>query len=232
MHFETALGTVIGGAHRRAGRNGQDGCAIARRDDTLVAVVTDGCGSARHSEVGAKLGAQIVAQAVLARAGSPFDWSRIAADVIEQLTRIAEPLAADRDAITNAFLFTIVGAVVTPREVVIFSAGDGLFAINGKTHVIGPYPGNAPPYLGYALLGAASPAFDVQYEGAAAELDTLVIATDGAEPLLRDDATQFWTEDVIFTNPDALRRRLFLMTRPGSAILDDDTTMAVIRRAA
>lgn len=232
MHFDTALGTVIGGAHRRAGRNGQDGGLIARRDSRLVAVVTDGCGSARQSEVGAKLGARIVAQAVLARSGSPLDWTRIAADVVDQLIRVAEPFAAEPCAVADAFLFTILGAVVTPRETVIFSAGDGLFAINGTTHPIGPYPGNAPPYLGYALLGASSPGFTIRYEGATAGIETLLIATDGAEPLLRGDATPFWTDDAIFSNPDALRRRLFLLTRPGCAILDDDTTMAVIRRAA
>lgn len=232
MNFDAALGTVIGGAHRRAGRNGQDGGVIARREDALVAVVTDGCGSARHSEVGAKLGAQIVAQTVLAHCESPRDWSRIAADVVEQLARVAEPFAGDPVAIADAFLFTILGAVVTPREVVVFSAGDGLFAINGAVHAIGPYPGNAPPYLGYALLGAANPSFTIEYEGAPEDVETLLIATDGAEPLLLSGAAPFWSEEAIFANPDALRRRLFLLTRPGAAMLDDDTTMAVIRRAA
>jgi hypothetical protein len=232
MGFDTALGSVIGSAHRRAGRNGQDAGVIARRDDTLVAVVTDGCGSARHSEVGAKLGAQIVAREVLARCASPFDWTAIAASVAEQLSHVASPFSADCATLADTFLFTILGAVMTPHETVIFSAGDGIFAVNGTTQQIGPFPGNAPPYLGYALLGASSPAFTVQYEGATTDIDTLLIATDGAEPLMNAHTAPFWTDDAIFSNPDALRRRLFLLTRPGSALLDDDTTIAVIRRAA
>jgi hypothetical protein len=169
---------------------------------------------------------------VLAQSAPELDWGRIAASVVEQLSRVADAFAADSTALADAFLFTILGAVVTPREVVIFSAGDGLFAVNGSLHRIGPFPGNAPPYLGYALLGGSTPSFTVEHRCATTDLHTLLIATDGAEPLMAADAAPFWTDDAVFSNPDALRRRLFRLTRPGGALLDDDTTMAVIRRAA
>ena len=30
--------------------------------------------------------------------------------------------------------------------------GDGVFAVDGVVQVIGPFPENAPPYLGYRLV--------------------------------------------------------------------------------
>ena len=50
--------THVGRDHVRVGRNNQDG-VFATRD---VVVVTDGCGSQPHSEVGAQLGARFLGE--------------------------------------------------------------------------------------------------------------------------------------------------------------------------
>jgi len=217
MTFETACGSVIGTAHLRAGRNGQDGWAIEHDDaGRTVMVVTDGCGSAPHSEVGAKLGARIVAREILTQ-----EWTRVAGAIGERLSSI------DLD-VNDYLLFTIVGALITPEEVLVFHAGDGLFAINGEVHRLGPYDSNAPPYLAYSLVNGVEPELTIAYRGPAAEVDSILIATDGAEPLV---ATGELAEFVrVSHNPDAIRRRLFLLTRPNHARLDDDTTIALARR--
>lgn len=226
MPFETACGSVIGTAHLRAGRNGQDGWAIERDDDgCLVLVVTDGCGSAQHSEVGAKLGARLVAREILARAHDNIDWREAAAAVAGQLEAIAVHLD-----VTEHLLFTIAGAVITDKEVVVFHAGDGLFAINDAVRILGPYPDNAPPYLAHALLFGSAPDFTIAHRGPVENVQSILVATDGAAPLVLSGELTGLTR--VSRNPDAIRRRLFLLTRPGSARLDDDTTIAMARRTA
>lgn len=224
MRFEAAAGSIVGTAHLHAGRNGQDGFAIHRQGDTTVAVVTDGCGSATHSEVGAKIGAAIVAREVAK------DFLHAPAAILDQLRAIAAALGDDIERVVNDYLlFTIVGVVVTPAETIVFSAGDGLFAINGRERVLGPYPGNAPPYLGYALLDGEVPSFIIEQCVPTEQVRTILIATDGAARLA-DSLEPFWSDETVFRNPDAVRRKLFRLTRRGSAVLDDDTTIVVLRR--
>lgn len=230
MSFEMLCGSVIGGAHRRAGRNGQDGVAIEHDGDgRMVMVVTDGCGSARHSEVGAKLGARIVAWEILSRAAAgTVDWRAAAKAIVGRLGVIAT--AAHAADVHEHFLFTVVGCVITAEETLIFHAGDGLFAVNGEMRQIGPYAGNAPPYLTYALAGAIEPAFTIADRRETAAVESVLIATDGAEPLLGTGELEQMVR--VPFNPDAIRRRLFLLTLPGRSRLEDDATVAVARRMA
>ena len=216
MNFQSAAGSIVGAAHLRAGRNGQDGFAILRGDECTIAVVTDGCGSSPHSEVGAKLGAHIVARALL---------EGTASRITDSLREIARSFDDDIDrAIRDYFLFTIVAAVITPDQTTILSAGDGLFSINGDTTTLGPFDGNAPPYLAYGDVP-----LEVHASVPTADVDTLLLATDGASRIT-DGLQTFWTDERVFHNPDALRRKLFVLTRPGRATLDDDTTIVVLRR--
>src|SRR3990167_11200632 len=64
--FEVAAGSVIGRDHLRplGWKNNQDGYAIRSSADSIVAVVTDGCGSETKSEVGAAIGANLVAETI------------------------------------------------------------------------------------------------------------------------------------------------------------------------
>lgn len=223
MRIEAAAGSIVGTAHLHAGRNGQDGFAIHRAGDITVAVVTDGCGSAPHSEVGAKIGAAIVARCV---AGDGLNATR----VLDELRLIAATLGDDLSRVVSDYLlFTVVGVLMTPAQTIIFSAGDGLFAINGIERVIGPFPGNAPPYLGYALLDGTTPAFTIEECLPTADVETIVIATDGAARLA-GSLEPFWTDELVFRNPDAVRRKLFKLTRRHTPLLDDDTTIVVLRR--
>src|SRR4051794_26892607 len=67
--FEVAAGSVPGRDHLGrgnllAGRNNQDAYAWSCSEAGLVAVVCDGCGGGRHSEVGAQLGARLLVTAL------------------------------------------------------------------------------------------------------------------------------------------------------------------------
>ncbi len=220
--FEAAGGSIVGTAHLRAGRNGQDAWAVVRRGQVAVAVVADGCGSAPHSEVGAKLGAMIAARALLARADAP---AAAATTIVRRLRAIAATLGDDVERVMHDyFLFTLVAAVITPLRTTILSAGDGLFAINDEVRTLGPFPGNAPPYLGYGDTALVTEA-----QRPTAEVSRVILATDGALQLPAD-LRDFARDELLFRNPDGVRRRLFRYTRPPQPVLDDDTTIVVLRR--
>ena len=260
LPFELAAATVLGREHARAGRNNQDAFWARASEHGLAAVVTDGCGSGAQSELGAQLGARRVVEGALSLLGrqvpveSPEFLQQLGADVLCFLQAISGELG--ERAIGEALLFTVVGAVVTPEHTLVFSAGDGLWALNGDVHRLGPFPNNAPPYLAYGLLKPGAVSLKANTLRPTAEVDSLLLGTDGVSDLAglaearvpeREEPvgplSQFWSDGRYFSNPDALRRRLSLLNResvradfparrlervPG--LLSDDTTLVVLRR--
>jgi hypothetical protein len=184
--------------------------------------------------------------------------TRACDDMLTHLRVLAQAMGGDfARTVSEHFLFTVVGAVVTPARTLVFALGDGIVAINGAVHFIGPFPGNCPPYPGYALLDAGAPlALSFQVTEPTAAIDSVLLATDGAGEILAQPGrclpgrsepvgplAQFWTDDGFFRNPDAVRRRLWLMSREhvtadwqerrlcrDTGILGDDTTIISIRR--
>jgi hypothetical protein len=264
--FELAGGSVAGGDHRRAGRGSQDAMAWARSRWALVAVVCDGCSGGRHSEVGAGLGARLAVTALLGRLAAgerpdqPTLWRRLRADLLARLDGLARAMGEPRaEVVADHFLFTLVGAAVTPAWTAVFAAGDGLYAVNGETCRLGPFADNRPPYLGADLLGGgvATPIERCALRPTA-EVDTLLVGTDGVNDVDSASAAalpggagevgplaQFWRDDLFFRNPDAVRRRLAVIGREvvgadwdrrrlrrSGGLLRDDTTLIAIRRAA
>jgi len=232
--FAIAGGTHAGREHLRLGRNNQDALAWFAAGGDAVAVVCDGCSSGAHSEVGAKLGARLVCETLRAaraagqRPGDTGFWPGIATSVLGQLGAIARGLGGDLGrTVEDYLLFTVVGALVGPVETWIFHAGDGLVAVNGQVTALGPFPGNAPPYLAYGLLGA--PAALEARVLPTAELDSLLVATDGVGEL-PGPLAPFWTDPRIFANRDQVRRTLALAARTGGTAVRDDTTLVVLRR--
>ncbi len=262
--IQVAAGTIAGSDHLRVGRGSQDAWAVRCGRRAVVAVVADGCGSGARSEVGAELGVALFTEALFRRLES---GERIAAqstlsqardDVIAQLRVLAASMPGPvTDCVSRRFLFTLVGVVITASLTVTFSIGDGIIVVDGVETIIGPYPDNQPPYLGYGVIDPTlTPAVDVHAVIPTDSFTCIAIGTDGAIDLAaaksfpmpgRDQPVgaldQFWTEDRYFTNRDRLRRRLALMnrevvsadwdaqrldrTRP---LLPDDTTLVVLRK--
>ncbi|MCP3143081.1 protein phosphatase 2C domain-containing protein [Pyxidicoccus xibeiensis] len=259
LPFDIAAASVQGREHARAGRNNQDALCVRASEHGLVAVVADGCGSQPCSELGAQLGVRRLAQAALVRLaeGEHVDEATFLPGLREDVLCLLGELRGElgRDALGD-FLFTLVGAVVTPSKTLVFSAGDGVWALNGEVHPLGPFPGNAPPYLAYALLRGDDTTLSTQALVPTEDVHALLLGTDGVADLARlasarlpdkeetvGPLSRLWTDDRYFANPDALRRRLSLLNReavradfgerrlvrtPG--LLPDDTTLVVLRR--
>ncbi|MGB0561929.1 MAG: protein phosphatase 2C domain-containing protein [Spirulinaceae cyanobacterium] len=252
--FQWAAASVQGRGHRRLARNNQDAVAVSSSDEHLIALVCDGCGSGAHSEVGAKLGVKLLQRVLTANLflyPTPDFWSAVRSHLLSQLKQLINRLDEDAAAmISDYFLFTIVGAILTPAETTVFAIGDGVVAVNGEIQTWN-YPDNAPPYLAYGLWQPQCSEWDWQFlhQGPTAEIQSLLVGTDGVQDLLNfgdrslpgktepvGELAQFWQDDRYFKNPDQLRRRLSVINRdvqtpsqqPG--LLSDDTSLVVIRR--
>lgn len=274
--FGFAGGSVVGRSHRLAGKNNQDACCCLCEKEWTIAVVCDGCSSGEHSEVGAQIGARLIAQ-MLAGAirrelhrGKPEDSSHgdmeallehVRRSVLMRLLPLAKSMGGSLSwTINNYFLFTVVGALLTPSGGIFFSLGDGVIVVNEEVIVLGPFPANAPPYLGYGLLEGNrtgqpdSLCFQVNRVLALRELRSFLIGTDGVQDLMKaasrplpgkvesvGSLKQFWRDEHYFLNPDMVRRRLAGINRDVATCVDgsmrkeaglltDDTTLIVGRR--
>ena len=255
--YVAAAGSIVGRDHVRLHKNNQDGFAIAMDDRVLVAAVTDGCGSGKYSEVGAKLAA-----AWLARCASTYAHG---ANATEQADALGQALIdfigsvcfqmspgglAIDDILHHYFLFTYIVVVMTPELTWISGQGDGVFAVNGKVTVLDSGPDNAPRYCAYRLAdparlksGTAAKAVrpSTLFVGPTADVESVIIGTDGLNDLidradepLSDGARQGGLEQFIeepryVSNPSLVHKRLVVIG-DGNHRLRDDATLILIRR--
>ena len=244
--FEIAAGSIVGRDHLRpfGWRNNQDSFAIRMAEDVIVAVVTDGCGSESKSEVGATLGAALVAESMIEELrvlGEDAELAELPSGTrrrtLAHVRLLANAMSQDfKRVIYDHFLFTVSGVLVARRETALFSVGDGVQFLNGERILLGPFENNTPPYLAYTLLAASGdqdPAndFKVSMVLPTEAVESLLVGTDGVEHLVAAESErlpgrselvgpilQFWTEDRYFENPDAVRRRLALMQHEHLAV--------------
>ena len=165
--FHICGGSVHGSDHAKPGQpgytNNHDAFRFLWKPECIIGVVCDGCGSGAHSEVGANIGASLVLQGIAhelpkyEQAGlDEFPWERIKQQMLGQLSVLASAMGTSLSKTVNDhFLFTALGVIMTPFTTNIFSIGDGVYVLNGKVTHLGPFPGNAPPYLAYNLTGRA-----------------------------------------------------------------------------
>ncbi|MBW4521841.1 MAG: protein phosphatase 2C domain-containing protein [Scytolyngbya sp. HA4215-MV1] len=240
-HFEVAAGSISGREHLRVGKNNQDACAVKFLDQAVVAVVCDGCGSAAHSEVGAKLGSQMTIAVIgqmleknAGKCGNPGFWQQVQEALLQRLDQLIVAWGDDRpQAIRDYWLFTIVGTVITSSITTVFALGDGTIVLNGQVLPLPTFANNAPPYLAYGLMEPQQVSLapiQLQFQIHAClptqEVQSMVIGSDGVQDLIAaaerplpgraewvGALDQFWLDDRYFRNPDQIRRRLALMNR-------------------
>ena len=248
----------LGSSETPVGRNNHDAYFWTYLPDgTLIAIVCDGCGGKlrreeikihdfKHSEVGSKIGVRVLGALIGAELlqsasadGTPPNFEVVLETVrvkaIEQIRLIALAMTAQDGRLTQTirdyFLFTAVGAIITPSQTVIFSIGDGCYALNGKFASLGPFPGNIPPYMMYGLHGAVeypldSPLlrFQLHEQLSTEEVSSLMLGTDGVVDLselseskipgqekLVGPVSQFWEQESFQKTRVAITRRLTLL---------------------
>lgn len=136
-----AHASVMGSSHHRSGAPCQDAstCALVRRPDEafLVAAVADGAGSARHSQVGARLACHLLIEELegfLAGGDGPEALEPAFVRGLLGRLRLRVARSARRLAVRPRELAcTLLGAVVGPRSAAFLQVGDGaiVFAPRG-----------------------------------------------------------------------------------------------------
>ena len=238
--FAAVTGSVSGRDHRHALRDGQDGVGQLAAAGITAVVVTDGCSSGRTSEVGARLGAAWLVELLSRRfaAGDPAEAARhVTRALVRRLRVVARSMSArggiDPRVVGDMLLFGFLAAVVTPENAIVFGVGDGIVWIDGRTTQIDPGPDNAPTYPAYALLGATIEP-RILHLGPASDVDTIAIATDGADELLEPGSDPsldaLVADDRLLSNPSLLRKRLVALSDRGR--FRDDATIGIVRRSA
>lgn len=241
--FEWAVGSIIGRDHRTfSWTNNQDAYAIVDDPGFLCAVVCDGCGGAAgRSEIGAWLGAHLIARQIAEREryrlrqgwSSPVFaeelhcfWEEIRSTALAELRTIIGRLG-DRasDIAADHFCFTVLGCLINEAVASFVSIGDGLVVVNNEAHRIGPFPDNAPPYLAYGWhefhwrepsgkqIAPSSAEFRPILSVATDRLESCLLGTDGLAALRKTELAQFCEEDRYFKNPFAVGRKLRLLNQ-------------------
>lgn len=269
MSMIVMAGSVPGTRHTLPGspawKNNQDAFDFRYvHETTVVAVACDGCSAGDHSEVGAHLIATELVDIVVNKLSlftvTDIPWRVVREELIGYVADVARPRGVSRTAIVEKFfLSTIVGTIVTPDTVVVFSIGDGIWATDGMFYTLGPFPDNKPPYLAYALTGSTVTDFNPELLEFVVEtivnpdIRTVLIGTDGVQDLITahingvcypgtdkpvGDIERLFAPE-FFSNPDALRRHLALMNRETvrngkivAGLLPDDTTAVLIHRSS
>jgi hypothetical protein len=211
--FSTLAGSSIGNYHKSRGLNSQDAFAVEQNNHTTALVLADGCGSGRHSEVGAKLAATMLAQQLAQ--GCPLAAALAATSAM--LTDVIRYICPDGGQYANTVLhyglFTLVGAVLSPDQAYAFAIGDGIIAwqADQKTEIKALIAANnAPDYLGYALLGQAYTVWRHDWTSAP---DKLLLASDGLPAATTESAVALLWHDDMWQNPHQLQRYLNLEGR-------------------
>lgn len=240
--FEIAGGSIAGRDHRHSLMNAQDAFCFDSDGNTLVAVVCDGCGSEKHSEVGAQIGCRLVAKNLLNACKTiceTIEFSNVFDGVARNLAtwvdRMADSMSGDKvmktGIICEYFLFTVVAVVMTREYTCVAMAGDGVFIVNGEvSHV--KAKDNKPDYLSYGILNPSRmPSITPVKWKPTCEVNSLVIGSDGLADLIaaadrnipgKDEKigpiSQFWMRDLFFRNPFGIQHRLNLINRSASHI--------------
>ncbi|MBI5077474.1 protein phosphatase 2C domain-containing protein [Candidatus Falkowbacteria bacterium] len=251
--FIVSFGSVPGSYHRQLFKNNQDAVHVDKSERLLVGVVCDGCGSGAHSEVGAELAARFIVQWLMSKSeplsAPDVDFEKILEEMREEILEFfrqcAAPLGENLTQIVlEYFLFTVVGFVATEKQTVLFTKGDGVFALNGELAAIDE--NNEPSYLSFGLLSQekARQKFVIRKILDTAGLENLIIATDGLSELenrknetiaicgdnqLVGGIGQFVAEDKYGRNASALQKRLNVLGL-NHKLLTDDTTVALLRK--
>lgn len=252
--FQIASGSTIGRNHIRIGLNNQDSLCYYEDEDQIIAVVCDGCSAGSFSEVGSRVGARIIVDELIkadfwARSGDRQEvealLDRCKKNICERLAKVVMAMDGNAtDDVCEYLLFTIVGAIVLKNYTYIFSIGDGYYSMGVEdrewmgVQSLGPFEGNAPPYIAYNLISdlVTIKDDDLNFKlldiAPTSKVTYVLLATDGLEDLIKNrsnlipgskddvvgDASQFWMQDKFFRNPVAIERRLRLINRDSTKI--------------
>lgn len=237
MNIEYCAASVMGRHHATAGKNNQDAFVVRQSPEATIAVVSDGCGSGKYSEFGARVMANTMAiqlqhySSLVYSGRYGYEIAQLMTEIVScEIRRVIWSMAGshDHDFVFDHMLATCIAAIITPNRILVLRCGDGVV----YAHDIlsgGRESSNTPDYFAYRLNPhsrtdmAARPRFVTIFdEPFPHNQQPIMIGTDGAFDYLNvamNDHTglptigELFTNDAYYKNPDLLRRKLFKASR-------------------
>lgn len=232
--FDIIAGSTPGRNHLKAMNNNQDAYLAEVTDNYILGLVCDGCGSAKSSEVGARLGSYLTRAAILENVvyGTDFVmWDHVCSSLDHKITQVASMSKEKDHILTEMFLFTIVGFIILPKNTFTFHMGDGLTIVNGIEQRHQTISGNFPSYFAYRLVNTTMEipeefkVFSVK-EYKTDEIGSILVGTDGmfdyidladrivpgtGKPI--GPVSDLWSSEQLFYNKQMLDRKLHMINK-------------------
>jgi len=165
-------------------------------------------------------------------------WDTVYENVLAQIRTLSLQLGPILHSVINDyFLFTVVGALITPDKSYFFNIGDGFICINDDVHEIGPFPENKPPYPALSLIKHSIDDVNLLRFNFVDIMDTddlhsFAVATDGFGDYIKKEdenlpgknrilgsVSELWTNGKFLNNDQSLQRHLNLANRSKQKIV-------------
>jgi Protein phosphatase 2C len=243
--------SVTGDSHIQSSAPCQDSCFYHVSSDAtgaafLVALVSDGAGSAQFGEVGSEIACERGGKILLERVEAIGEQALTTACAIEMLDCIRSEIdkaAAQREVTTRALACTLLGAVVGPTQALYFQVGDGAIVTRqseGLSPVFWPESGEYANMTYFVTDENAADHFRSEVRDTTEEVSlfsdglqrlALVFGTESAhepffEPMFNVLRTS--SDDQVDAICEALKR--FLGSETISDRTDDDKTLILATR--
>jgi hypothetical protein len=163
----------------------------------LVLVVSDGAGSARHSDVGAQLAAREfirLAGTYLAVGGSLPALTRETAEAwVQRIAMLIAERADEEEQDVRDYACTLLAAIVSPGAAAFFQIGDGAIVVShgeadGWCYLFWPQHGEFANTTNFIVSPNALEA--LEFEIAARRINEIAIFSDGIENLVLHQASK------------------------------------------
>jgi hypothetical protein len=173
---------VIGRSHQDSARPCQDYALAGSAGEIVWAIVSDGCSSGGHTDIGARLWSHAAQQVLIGSSDLPRSRDTLHTALQQQAAPLLQPFAAE-DAYATLGL-----ACSNGRQARAALFGDGLVAVlmrNGELHSWElQYELNAPRYLAYARVDAHLAGWQAMVRGS--DISLRIQRHDAAGTMLHD----------------------------------------------
>lgn len=251
MSWKVVGASVTGDSHIQNSSPCQDSCFYYVTSDAagnafLVALVSDGAGSAQFGEVGSEIACEIGGKILLERVETAGEQALVPTSATQMLDCIRAEIdkaATQREVTPRALACTLLGAVVGPTQALYFQVGDGAIVARTGEHlstVFWPESGDYANMTYFVTDESVADHFRAEVRDATDEVSlfsdglqrmALIFATESThEPFFQPmfDTLRGSSDDQADEICEALKR--FLSSEIVSERTDDDKTLIIATR--
>lgn len=227
MPWRIAAASVVGTSHLKTGQPCQDSSRAMLVDagvnSALICAVSDGAGSAAHSEIGSQVAAATATLLIenYLRTGQEINAIKreTALSWLAQIQSTLSSLASEANTASREFACTLLVAVIGTDSAAFFQVGDGAMVVSeegddGWAYVFWPQHGE---YINTTNFITSTNAADVmEFTSAQRRIESIAAFSDGIESLVLHYATKtvhdrffnLMIEPVMQAVPEGLNVRL------------------------